>query len=606
MMYAGSRIGSRRQLDLGLGWRAQKAAVTSARVRRARVALLFGVMFMWNCVVIARLGSLQISETWKETALRQHVQEMQLSAERGVITDRNGQLLAVSVPASSLYVRPKQVTDAARVVKEVSRRLRLRPADVEAALKKNSPFVWLRRQVPRSVAEQVLALDLPGVGAALESRRVYPFNEAASALIGKVGVDGNGLSGIEALYEKSLHAEQVRAQLFRDAFGKVIEVNDADAERLDIPKGEPVRLTIDASLQMIMDEELLAGKQATNAKSAFAVMIDAATGEVLAMSQAPSHNFNNPSMGGKDDFKNLLVESVFEPGSILKPLVAAAAIDEGVIRESDVLNCEHGRYKVGRHTIKDVHRYNDLTLQQVVIRSSNIGMTKVGMKLGAVKLYQSLRRFGFGENTALGLAGESAGILRPVSRWALVDVATHSFGQGVAVTPLQMVRAMAAIANGGRLPALRVVADERGFESRQVVSERAAAQVREMLFGVVEDKHGTGKLAAVKGVRIGGKTGTAQKARPGGRGYMPGAYMASFVGFADASSLGIQQDLVLMVVVDEARASSIYGGTLAAPIFRRIMQRSIHTLATRRTLHGERDELPRDGVPSLAPVNFRS
>ena len=210
-------------------------------------------------------------------------------------------------------------------------------------------------------------------------------------------------------------------------------------------------------------------------------------------------------------------------------------------------------------------------------------MTKVGIKLGSEKLYRSLREFGFGSDSGLKLPGESKGILRPVSSWAQVDVATHSFGQGVAVTPLQMVRAMSVIANGGRLPRLRLV-DSEPSESTRIISEGTANTVREMLFGVVENEHGTGAKAAIEGVRIGGKTGTAQKARKDGRGYAPGAYIVSFLGFADATGIGISKTLTLMVLVDEPRTKSNYGGTISAPIFQRIMQRSLHFISTRNEL----------------------
>lgn len=551
---------------------------------------LIGVLAMlWSGLLVGRLYSLQVSdfETWQDWALKQHVAEVEVASERGQVLDRNGKLMAVSIPAQSIYVRPKQVRDRERTVKDLSKLLEMKPSEVRTRLDTSQPFVWLKRQVLRYQADKISALNLPGVGTVLEARRFYPYNQAASALIGKVGVDGTGLSGIESLYEKRLHEDHVKTTATRDAFGKIIHVSSsAEAvEGFSPPKGAALRLTIDADLQIIMDEELEIGRKNANAKQAMAVMIDSDTGEIVALSQSPSYNFNKPSGDSKDMLRNLLVEAVFEPGSVMKPIVAAAAIDAGVVTPEDKINCENGRFPFSKHTIKDVHPSGTVTFYDVVVRSSNIGMTKVGIRLGSDRLYHYLRKFGFGSSTGLGLAGETNGILRSESTWAKVDVATHSFGQGVAVTPLQVVRAVAAIANGGVLPTLSVVIDEHGIpQGERVVSEKAASAAREMMYGVVEDEHGTGAKAKIEGLRVGGKTGTAQKANPKGRGYMAGTYVASFVGFADGSPVGVPRNLTAMVIIDEPRAKSIYGGTLAAPVFQRIMDRTFRFISTRTEL----------------------
>jgi cell division protein FtsI (penicillin-binding protein 3) len=454
--------------------------------------------------------------------------------------------------------------------------------------------VWVKRQIPRFQAEKLSQFALPGVGTVLESRRFYPYNQASSALIGKVGIDGVGLSGIESLFERRLHVAHVKTQVTRDAFGKITQfVSDGGEVPFSLPKGAPLQMTIDADLQIIMDEELEQGRKAARAKQAMAVMIDSDTGEIVALSQSPSYNFNLPSKGSKDELRNLLVETVFEPGSVMKPIVAAAAFDAGVVSIKELIDCENGRFPFSRHTIKDVHPSGVIPFRDVVVRSSNIGMTKVGIRMGSERLYSYLRRFGFGESTRLGLAGESGGILRAVASWSKVDVATHSFGQGVAVTPLQVVRAVAAIANGGVLPQLSVVMDQQGIpQGQRIISEKASELARDMMYGVVEDEHGTGGNAKIEGIRVGGKTGTAQKAAEGARGYQAGAYVASFVGFADGAPIGIRRNLTAMVIIDEPRAKSIYGGTLAAPVFQRIVERSFKFLATRYELGAGKDRSP--------------
>jgi cell division protein FtsI (penicillin-binding protein 3) len=291
----------------------------------------------------------------------------------------------------------------------------------------------------------------------------------------------------------------------------------------------------------------------------------------------------------------------------MKPIVAAAAMDAGVVTPSEMINCEKGRFRYSTHTVKDVHPSGTVSFYDVVVRSSNIGMTKVGLRLGPEKLYAYLKRFGFGTDTDLGLAGETPGILRNVSGWAKIDTATHSFGQGVAVTPLQVVRATAALANGGVLPQLSVVMDDHGPAlGTRVVSEKAANAARDMMYGVVEDEHGTGGKAKIEGLRVGGKTGTAQKANPKGRGYMAGTYVASFVGFVDGSPLGVPRNLTAMVIMDEPRAKSIYGGTLAAPVFKKVMERSFKFMATKNQLGNASDaevELPANFDSELAVQN---
>jgi cell division protein FtsI (penicillin-binding protein 3) len=577
--------------------RRQPTSIVSLAVKRPMRLRLIGLCALaWTGILIGRMYSLQVSdqERWQDWAIKQHVADVEIASERGPIVDRNGKLVAVSVPAESVYVRPRQVRDKQRVVKELSKILGVKPTQIAEKLVSKQPFVWVKRQLPRHEARKIVELNLAGVGSVLESRRFYPYNNAASALIGKVGIDGSGLSGIESVYEKRLGEEHVKTRAGRDALGKIIHTGIADeGEPFAPPRGAEVRLTIDADLQIIMDEELETGRRDANAKQAMAVMIDSDTGEVIALSQSPSYNFNNPSRSSKNELRNLLVEAVFEPGSVMKPMVAAAAVDAGVVGARDLINCENGRFPFSKHTIKDVHPSGTISFHDVVVRSSNIGMTKVGIRMGSERLYAYLQRFGFGRSSALGLPGESAGILRPEPAWSKVDVATHSFGQGVAVTPLQVVRAVAAIANGGILPELSVVIDESGIpEGRRIVSDKAATAAREMMYGVVEDEHGTGSKATIPGIRVGGKTGTAQKASPTGRGYLAGTYVASFVGFADGAPMGVARNITTMVIIDEPHAKSIYGGILAAPVFQKVMERSFRFLSTKSQLGAGRNREP--------------
>lgn len=560
--------------------------------RRSRVKIVTGIACLWACLVVGRLYQLQIadSHSWEGSAKKQHTSHFTLAAERGAIRDRNGKLFATSVPGASVYVRPQQIRDKEGTAETLSRLIGLDKSEVLDRINSSAPFVWIQRQLPRPAVAALDEENLRGVGYVLESRRYYPYGSAASTLIGKVGVDGGGLSGLEAHFNKHLNSSESSTAAVRDGFGKLMHVSHT----LDgIPKGSPISLTLDASLQLIMDEELEHGRVKAEAERAFAVMMNAATGEVLGMSQSPSPNFNHSTLGSRELLKNHALELSFEPGSILKPFIAAMAIEEGETHFHELINCEKGSYRYGGHTINDVHPSSLLSTYNVVVHSSNIGMTKLGDRLGKKRMYEGLRRFGFGSTTGLPFPGESSGLLRHPERWYPIDIATHSFGQGVAVTPLQVVRAMSALANGGVLPSVSLLLDEaemvgkeRGLPER-VLTPDTAHLARRMLVGVVEEKEGTGSRARIPGVLVGGKTGTAQRPREDGRGYEPDAYVASFAGFADGSALGVSDPITLLVVMDRPRAGTIdggraiYGGVAAAPVFKQIMQRTLHTLSTR-------------------------
>lgn len=556
--------------------------------RKERIFLIGFFLVLWGGLLTWRLLSLQVFsfEEWESWALKQHGKEIQIASERGPIYDREGRLLAVSVPAGSVYVRPKEIIDKDLVINVLSDTLGIPPSEIQKKLNSSSPFVWIKRQIPREIADKTEHLE--GIGVMLESKRYYPYGHAAASLIGKVGIDGVGLSGIEALFEKKLHSDHAKVKVMRDAKGKIIQTRG----EFQIPKGSELSLSIDAELQLILEEELFAGQEKAKATSALGVLIDADTGEVLALGQSPSFNLND-SLDPKA-LKNKLVETVIEPGSILKPIVAAAALDHYVVKPEEMIDCEMGKYYFAGKTIKDVHGSGVISFSDVVVRSSNIGMTKVGVRLGKERLYHELKKFGLGENSGLNLPGESRGILRSPKSWAMIDIATHSFGQGVAITPLQMVRATAALANGGILPKLTLRGDfiEDG---QRIISERAASLTKKMMIGVVEEARGTGKAASIPGVVVGGKTGTAQKARKNGKGYEPGAYVASFAGFVEGSSIGVNRRLALVIMIDEPKGGVIYGGALAAPVFKKVMVRSLNYLTTRTKLKG-----------GFQPVRFQS
>ena len=574
------------ELSLKVG---KRRPVRRRSISEARFAILFLLAAFWCVGLVARLYVLQISDasSWRNWAARQHTANLEVAEPRAEIVDRMGRPLAVSVPSGSLFVRPRQVKDRQKTARVLAQELGMPERTVLQAMNEQKSFVWLSRQLPRATVDRVLTLGLDGVGSVNESKRVYPFREAAGSLIGKTNVDGVGISGLELQFDRALRGRTEATSIRRDALGNVIDVSEVGLT-VDRSENSPLRLTLDGALQAIADEELERGRWEAKAKGAVALLIDAETGDVLALSQVPTVNINNAVSDSKS-LANRAVEAVFEPGSIVKPLIAGLAMDAGLTNEDEMIDCENGRFGIGGRTIKDVHPSKVISLRDVIIRSSNIGIAKIGIRMGPERLYDGLRMLGFGTDTRLGLPGESDGILRPVSKWARIDIATHSFGQGLAVTAPQLARSMAAVVNGGILPRLRVVQGNGEGEGVRVFSKRTAASIAEMMHAVVDDEHGTGGKAAISGVIIGGKTGTAQKAREDGRGYADGKYIAGFAGFADATPIGLNQKLALMVVVDEP-SSAIYGGVVAAPVFRRIMQRVLHHLSTEQHLNGEADE----------------
>lgn len=570
----------------------QQQRCLSQRSRLIRLRVIIILAGLWAAVLTGRLYYLQSLDIddYRTLARNQHIEEIKITSERGMIMDRHGTPVAMSIPAGSVFAHPHQVKNPEYVATRLAPVLDMSEEEIKERLNSTAPFVWIKRKVERPVIKEVEALKLKGIDYLADTLRRYPYGSAGSVLIGSTGTDGYGLSGIEALANAHLSGKDARALVSRDGRGKRYSLPE-EGGRGEVPRGKDLKLSLDVNLQVIVDDELRAGREAANSRSAMAVMLDAVTGEILAMSEAPSINFNEEKIASKDQLRNRVIETVFEPGSTMKPLIVAAALEMDLVAPDDIINCESGRFRFGRNTIKDVHGHQRLSVHDIVVRSSNIGMSKIGILMGRDRLYGALKAFGFGEAPALGLPGETAGILRPAVSWANIDVATHSFGQGVAVTGLQMVRAISAIANGGILPPVSLYMDDKPRIVRRIVSESTAEAVREMMESVVMSNYGTGRRARVEGVLVGGKTGTAQKAKEDGRGYAAGKYIASFVGFMDASPAGIDRTLALIVIIDEPDTTSIYGGTLAAPVFQKIMERSLQVLKNREHLRfaGKRD-----------------
>ncbi len=575
------------------------------RGRRARVVVIAALLTLCFLLLLGRavdLAVLRGAELARQAA-RQHHEEVALVPHRGEIVDRNGDLLALSLDVPSIYVRPKELGEDRARLPDVARALRVAMTRLQPRLA-TEPFVWLKRQaLPRELSS-VLDLRVAGVGHLDEPRRVYPHGDLAAHVLGFVGMDAQGLSGLERRFDREIRGEPVVFAVDRDARGREF----MRAAFTDAPtQGSRVELTLDEKIQAVTERELAAGVANAKAAGGAAVVLDPTTGEILALANVPSFNPNDRGDWGnprhKDRVRNHAISDPYEPGSTFKAILAASALEEHVVTPTERFFCENGAYHVGKWTIHDSHPHGWLSFAEVIQFSSNIGASKVGDRLGRERYYTWLRRFGFGQRSGVELPDESPGILRDGKSWARIDLLTHSFGQGVSVTPVQMVAAYAAIANGGMLmrPFLvRRILSANGEASlerepeavRRVISLRTSEVATELLRRVVEEKGGTGSQARLDDFMVAGKTGTAQKVDARTHGYSA-KRIGSFVGFVPAD----HPRAVILVLIDEPGTSS-YGGVVAAPVFRNIAAATMALMRVQPT--------PRTSPPSAGKVQQAS
>lgn len=564
------------------------------RFRIRLVAVGFAAAFL---LIGVRAFHLQVlkQEEWRKRAERQHQKVIPLAPQRGTIYDRNGEELAVSLEVDSIYVEPTKVTERARAATALGHILSLSPSAIKTKVESNRGFLWLKRQVSPRESEQVRALGLDGVNFIREHRRFYPNSEIGAQVVGFTGLDPAGLEGVELKYDSVLLGQGGYLVTERDALGRGIGSSEPVVE--GDSRGSDVYLTIDKNLQYLAEKELAAGVKNARAKAGTVVVLEPDTGRILAMASQPDYNPNAISRHRPSHWRNRSLSDTFEPGSTFKVFLLAAALNEGVVRLNQTIDCEQGTFKVGGKIIRDHRAYGRMTVAEMLKVSSNIGFAKIGKSMGRERFHRYISDFGFGAKTEVDLPGEVNGLVRKPSQWFEIDLAAISFGQGIAVTPLQLAVATAAIANGGNLMAPYVV--ERVVNSfgeiqeqraprvvRRVVAADVARQVRELM-SITTEVGGTGTLAAVPGFRVAGKTGTAQKADPVTGGYSVDKRVSSFVGFVPADA----PRLVILVVMDEPDGQ-VYGGLVAAPVFSRIASQALQYLKVAPTLPVEETPLP--------------
>ena len=533
-------------------------------------------------IPVLKAFNLQVlhGEALRERAVRQNRMTVSINPRRGPVLDRNGQSLAVSVPVSSVYAFRENLSDKGKEALLLAGALGVDADRIRERMKNGSGFVWLVRKISPEKADKVRKLDLPGIGIQEESRRYYPGLDLAGTVLGFVGTD-RGLEGIEASLDEQLKGAGGVRVLKRDAKGRIYSPDDS--WNLEPTMGSAVHLTLDRTIQYFTEEALNSGAEEASAKGGAAIVLESSTGRILAMASYPGFNPNEFQRFSSDNFRDRSINFTYEPGSTFKIITVSAALEEKIFDEMDILFCGNGRFKVGDVFINDHVPHGWLTLRGIVQKSSNIGASKIGLDLGRDRLAGYANLFGFKKRVGLLLPGERRGAMRDASTWTQVDTANASFGQGVAVTPLQMVNAINVIATGGRLlrpfivesitnPSGEAVLKNRPETTRRVISETTARKVARMMESVVRPG-GSGVRAAIPGFRVAGKTGTAQKfSREEGR-YSSDAFVASFVGFAP-----VQKPAITVIVVIDEPQNQMYGGVVAAPIWARIVEKTLEYL----------------------------
>ncbi len=548
------------------------------------VRIVIVELFFFSLMIILGVKAVKIqifdSDDLAKKAEREYTRTVQIQGKRGEILDRNLKRLGTTIDALSVAVFPRHLENPAKDLRSVAAVLGIDPVKLVEKVTLDKKFVWIKRKISPSEAEALKALKIRGLAFEKDVVRFYPNRALGAQVIGFTGSDSKGLEGLEYEYEDVLKGEKSRFTITKDAAGRRLDSKNNVSETLT---GGGLVLTIDRNIQYISEAALKDVVVRYKAKSGMAIVMRPETGEILSMALYPEFNLNAFSESTRDRWRNRTVTDPFEPGSVMKVFLAAAAMEKGYCTPESIFFCEEGKYRVGSYTVHDTHGYGWLNLGQIIQLSSNIGAVKISETTGKQGLYEAMTEFGFGKRTEICSPGETPGALSPYKRWTAIDTAAISFGQGMSVSAIQLATAVSAIANGGALMRPFLVKKtlfntgetDQIFEPqrvRQVISPETAKKVRHMMRSVVT-REGTGFNAAIKGYSVCGKTGTAQKVADDGKGYSKNQYTAVFVGFAPET----KPELTVVVVVDEPHGSH-FGGVVAAPAFKSIVAESFHYL----------------------------
>ena len=542
---------------------------------RLRRLFVLSVFVFGLGVLFVRAVDLQLldHEFLEEEGKARHLRVIEMPAHRGMILDRNGQSLAVSTPVFSVWANPAEALGSHDSVVRAAKILDLKARDLLKRLeqKKDRQFLYVKRHIGPQQTERIQESDLTGFYLQREYRRYYPTAEVSSHVLGFTSVDDKGLEGIELAYEDWLAGQPGAKKVIKDQLNRIVE--DVEAIRMPRP-GQNLTLSIDRRVQYLAYRELKSAYIQHAARSASAVMVDVKTGEVLAMVNVPSFNPNNRKAHKQDTYRNRAVTDVFEPGSTMKPFVVATALDSRRYSPETVIDTTPGTYKVGRFTIRDIRNFGPLSVNEVLLKSSNVGAVKMVFTIPRQDLWNTYKAIGVGESTESGFPGEATGYLKGFQDWHKTEHATMAFGYGMSMTVLQLARAYTVLASDGRRASISMLrregTDPQPSAQPSAISPQTVRQVRSILDAVVSTE-GTGSRARVPGYTIAGKTGTVRKSA--GDGY-ENKHIAMFAGMAPASD----PRLVLVVLINEPSNGAYYGGHVAAPVFSRIMGGSLRLL----------------------------
>ena len=555
---------------------------------KERYWILHTILMIIFVGLVARVFYLQLinKDFLRKQGDARMVRNEVINAHRGMIMDRNGVPLAVSTPVTSIWINPKEVFELAHPPKEedekkqkqpvfldynaVASAIGLAPNELRAKVEANpkKEFMYLKRHLAPDVAKVILDREFPAVYGTNEYRRYYPQGEATAHMIGFTDLDDKGKEGVELAFDKQLTGVSGLQRVIKDRKGRKVK----DIMQLRASKaGQDIYLSFDARIQYIAHRELAKAVQEHEAAAAYLVAIDVKTGEIIAIVNQPAYNPNNRSKLIPDQLRNRSITDMFEPGSTMKIFTVMAALESGKYTTSSLFNTNPGRYRVYNKTVTDHHNYGVINLQTLIVKSSNIASVQIAESLPKETLPMMHRRFGFGQVTESGFPGESKGILQPPKRWGPVEIATMSYGYGIAVTALQLARAYAAIANHGVSHPISLTKLTAPPQSTALVSDKIVSQLFPMMESVVSSD-GTALKAALPGYRVAGKTGTAHKAQNGS--YAKDEYMSLFAGFAPVSDPRV----AMVVVMDGAKKGGYFGGTVSSPVFSRVMAETLRLM----------------------------
>lgn len=544
--------------------------------RSRTVGLLLMGAFL---ALVARGFYLQVinNDFLQEKGDSRYRRDIEVSASRGKIVDRNGDMLAVSTPMKSIWAIPADARLLSQSQKQqLAGLLDMSLRELDGKIASDKTFVFVKRQVPPETADRIAALKLSGIHQEKEYRRYYPTGDMTAHIVGFTGVDDKGLEGVELAYQQSLLGHAGSRTVIRDRRGSIVEDVGATKPPQD---GKDVRLALDSKIQYIAYSQLKAAVEANNAKAGGAIVIDARSGEILALANWPTYNPNNRHNLSGAQLRNRAITDTFEPGSVMKPFTAALALERGKVRFDTVINTAPGRLTIGTATISDSHPHGALTVAQVIQKSSNVGTAKIALGFPPKDMWDMFDSIGFGQAPNLGFPGEVNGRLRPWKNWRPIEQATMSYGHGIAVSLVQLARAYTVFARDGELMPLSLIKlDESPVHGTRIFSPQTMRELRAMLEMAVQPE-GTAPKARVPGYRVGGKTGTAYKVEGG---VYARKYVASFVGVAPIS----EPRLVVAVMIDEPSAGAHFGGDVAGPAFSQIMGGALRTM----------------GIPPDAPI----